>query len=61
MLKNSLSSVDELMKKHEGFEKTLEAQEEKITTLEQLAQALLAQDHYATKQIKTRYHNHSYS
>ena len=42
------------MKKHVGFEKTLEAQEEKITTLEQLAQALLAQDHYANQQIKTR-------
>jgi len=51
---NSLSSVDALLKDHEGFEKTLEAQEEKITTLEQLAQALLAQDHYASQEIKTR-------
>lgn len=33
---------------------TLEAQAEKITTLEQLAQALLAQDHYASDLIKSR-------
>ena len=46
--------MDALLKDHEGFEKTLEAQEEKITTLEQLAQALLAQDHYASQEIKTR-------
>ena len=51
IFQNSLSSVDELMKKHSGFEKTLEAQEEKISTLEQLAQALLAQEHYASDQV----------
>ena len=42
------------MKKHDGFTTTLEAQQEKITTLEQLCQALLAQDHYASEQIKSR-------
>ena len=42
------------MKKHDGFEKTLVAQEEKIDTLEQLAQALLAQEHYGSGQIKKR-------
>lgn len=47
--------MDKLLKKHEGFDKTLEAQEEeKISTLEQLAQALLDQKHYAAKQIKDR-------
>ena len=51
---NSLSSVDSLIKKHDGFTTTLEAQQEKITTLEQLCQALLAQDHYASEQIKSR-------
>jgi len=51
---NSLSSVDGLIKKHDGFTTTLEAQREKITTLEQLCQALLAQDHYASEQIKSR-------
>lgn len=51
---NTLSSVDELIKKHDGFTTTLEAQAEKITTLEQLAQALLAQEHYASDQIKSR-------
>ena len=35
-LGNSLSAVDDLIKKHEVFEKTLEAQEEKIITLQQL-------------------------
>jgi arginine deiminase len=42
------------LKKHDGFITALEAQREKITTLEQLAQALLAQDHYASKQIESR-------
>ena len=46
-----MKSVDELIKKHHAFEKTLEAQEEKITTLEQLAQALLQQEHYASDQV----------
>ena len=53
-LQNSLSSVDDLIKKHDGFAKTLEAQEEKIDTLEQLAQALLAQEHYASDHIRSR-------
>ena len=53
-LQTSLTSVDELIKKHEAFEKTLEAQEEKITTLKQLADALLAQEHYASTEIETR-------
>ena len=46
--------MDDLIKKHEGFAKTLEAQEEKIDTLEQLAQALLAQEHYASDHIRSR-------
>ena len=54
IVQNSLSSVDGLIKKHDGFTTTLEAQREKITTLEQLCQALLAQDHYASEQIKSR-------
>ena len=48
---NSMKSVDELMKKHTAFEMTLEAQEEKISTLEQLAQVLLGQEHYASDQV----------
>ena len=43
-----------LIKKHDGFTTTLTAQEEKITTLEQLAQELLKQDHYASKEIAAR-------
>lgn len=54
LFQNSLSSVDDLIKKHDGFAKTLEAQEEKIDTLEQLAQALLAQEHYASDHIRRR-------
>ena len=46
--------MEALTKKHDGFEKALHAQEEKITTLNQLADALLAQDHYAEQQIKDR-------
>lgn len=46
--------MDGLIKKHDGFTTTLEAQREKITTLEQLCQALLAQDHYASDQIRSR-------
>ena len=46
--------MDGLTKKHDGFTTTLEAQREKITTLEQLCQALLAQDHYASDQIRSR-------
>ena len=53
-LGNSLAAVDQLVKKHNGFEKTLGAQEEKISTLEQLSQALLAQDHYAADEIRMR-------
>ena len=54
LTQNSLSGVDDLIKKHDGFAKTLEAQEEKIDTLEQLAQALLAQEHYASDHIRSR-------
>ena len=40
--------------KHSGFENTLQAQEEKIQTLEQLYQALLNRDHYASDIIEKR-------
>lgn len=46
--------MDALVKKHDGFTTTLEAQREKISTLEQLCQELLVQDHYASEQIKCR-------
>lgn len=53
-LQESLSSVSQLIKKHKNFENTLEAQQDKIETLQQLSQALLSQDHYAKDQIVTR-------
>jgi len=46
--------VDVLIKKHDGFVTTLAAQEEKVTDLEKLAQALLEQDHYASDKIRSR-------
>lgn len=54
ILQDSLSSVDSLLKKHENFTTSLEAQREKIAALEQLTQVLLSQDHYASKQIELR-------
>ena len=53
-LGNTLSSVTKLQKKLGGFMTTVEAQGEKVVTLEQLARALLSQDHYASDQIKAR-------
>ncbi|CAH1792768.1 unnamed protein product [Owenia fusiformis] len=52
-LGNSLSSVDALLRKHDNFEKTLNAQSEKIDTLEQYAKDLLVQDHYASEEIQS--------
>ena len=54
LFQDSLSSVDGLLKKHDNFATSLEAQREKITALEQLTEELLAQDHYASEQIKAR-------
>ena len=49
-----MAEVHALKKKHEGFAKTLEAQEEKIDALHKYSEALLAQDHYASDEIRTR-------
>lgn len=53
-LKDSLSSVEALIKKHEGFEKSLLAQEEKLNQLKVHATTLLAEDHYDSPAIITR-------
>ena len=39
------------MKKHSAFEKTVKAQESKLTSLSQFARQLIGQDHYAASQI----------
>ncbi|XP_045137790.1 spectrin beta chain, non-erythrocytic 1-like isoform X9 [Portunus trituberculatus] len=51
---DSLASVEELIKKHEGFEKTFEAQGNKIEQLEAFAKDLLNNDHYDSEGIRRR-------
>ncbi|XP_043929471.1 spectrin beta chain, non-erythrocytic 5 [Protopterus annectens] len=53
-LGDSLSSVDSLIRKHEHFEKTLEAQMEKITEMERFAQRLKQNKHYDSDNIMQR-------
>ncbi|XP_038624269.1 spectrin alpha chain, erythrocytic 1 isoform X1 [Tachyglossus aculeatus] len=45
-LGNSLGSVEALLQKHNDFEEAFDAQEEKITTLDQTATKLIDKDHY---------------
>lgn len=42
------------MKKHDGFEKTTKAQEDRIEDLKQFASDLCADNHYATDEINAR-------
>lgn len=44
-------NVEALIKKHEDFDKAINAQEEKISTLSALADQLVAADHYASDPI----------
>ncbi|KAJ8309236.1 hypothetical protein KUTeg_014110 [Tegillarca granosa] len=53
-LGNTLYSVESLTKKHDGFEKTTHAQEERIEDLKQFAQDLQQQEHYAKQEIKEK-------
>uniref|UniRef100_A0A4W3J812 Spectrin alpha, non-erythrocytic 1 n=1 Tax=Callorhinchus milii TaxID=7868 RepID=A0A4W3J812_CALMI len=53
-LGDSLDSVEALLKKHEDFEKSLSAQEEKITALEEFATKLIQSDHYAKEDVAAR-------
>lgn len=61
-LGDSLDSVEALIKKHEDFEKSLAAQEEKIKALDEFASKLIEGGHYAAdevhhrrKMVKTRF------
>ena len=46
IIQDNLDSVEALIKKHEDFEKTLDTQEEKISSLNQFAEKLIFGDHY---------------
>ncbi|KAK7105089.1 spectrin beta chain, non-erythrocytic 5-like isoform X3 [Littorina saxatilis] len=50
---NTLYSVESLIKKHDGFEKTVRAQEDRIQEMKQFAADLVEQKHYATDEIKS--------
>ncbi|XP_058516471.1 spectrin alpha chain, erythrocytic 1 [Ochotona princeps] len=51
---SSLDSLEALMKKRDSLDKTIAAQEEKITQLEHFAERLIADDHYAKDEIAAR-------
>lgn len=46
--------MEALVKKHEDFEKSLAAQEEKIKALDEFATKLIENDHYAADEIAER-------
>ena len=50
-LGDSLDSVEAMMKKHEDFEKSLAAQEEKIKALDDFASKLIEGQHYAAEDV----------
>ncbi|XP_044530944.1 spectrin alpha chain, erythrocytic 1 [Gracilinanus agilis] len=52
--KNSLSSLEALMKKRDDLDKAINAQEEKINSLKSFAERLIDDDHYAKKEIADR-------
>ncbi|EZA49654.1 hypothetical protein DMN91_005852 [Ooceraea biroi] len=51
---DSSDNVEALIKKHEDFDKAINAHEEKIATLQTLADQLIAAEHYAAKPIDER-------
>ncbi|ESO09912.1 hypothetical protein HELRODRAFT_156368 [Helobdella robusta] len=53
-LGDSLDSVEALIKKHDDFEKSLAAQEEKIKALDEFACKLIENNHYAADDVKIR-------
>ncbi|XP_062959972.1 spectrin alpha chain, erythrocytic 1 isoform X2 [Cynocephalus volans] len=52
--KDSLDSLEALMKKRDDLDKAIAAQEGKITDLEHFAERLIADDHYAKEEIDAR-------
>jgi len=53
-LGDSLDSVESLIKKHDNFEKTLTAHEEKINALDEFARKLVESGHYASEDVEQR-------
>lgn len=53
-LGDSLDSVESLIKKHEDFEKTLAAQDDKIKALDEFATKLIENEHYAKADVDER-------
>lgn len=53
-LGESMSSVEALIRKHDSFEKTMFAQEEKIDALEKFSTELIALKHYDSANIQSR-------
>lgn len=53
-LGDSLDSVESLLKKHDNFEKSLTAHEEKIKALDDFAKKLVESGHYASEDIEQR-------
>ena len=51
---DTLDGVDALKKKHDDFEKSIEAQEEKIRALDQSAAKLIIENHYDRSNISSR-------
>ena len=51
---DSLDAVEALLKKHEDFEKSLAAQEEKVKAVDDMASRLLKGSHYAMTDIDRR-------
>ena len=50
----NLDSVEALIRKHGDFEKSLDAQEEKINALDETATKLVLADHYDVQKITKR-------
>ncbi|XP_064623906.1 spectrin beta chain, non-erythrocytic 2-like isoform X3 [Lineus longissimus] len=53
-LGHNVSSVSALLKRHDAFQKTVSAQEEKVDALETFCDQLVNDDHYASEEIKTQ-------
>lgn len=51
-----LDAVESLIKKHQDFEKSLAAQEEKINALDEFATKLIQGQHYAADDVSRRRH-----
>ena len=54
VIQTNLDSVEALIRKHGDFEKSLDAQEEKINALDETATKLVLADHYDVQKITKR-------